>query len=335
MELRPKETAVIQELVQKQARFISSHQLPSGTIPWYQGGIVDPWDHVACARALDLSGRFDEAAKAYMWLRDIQNPDGSYYYSYLNDQPQVIIKDTNYSSYIAAGMWCHYLATGDLGFLSQMWPTIAKSIDFALRLQQPTGEICWALDANNVACAGALIAASSCIWYSIRSGIRIATILGLDKPDWGAASRKLARAIRGNPALFNKFDENKDRYAMSWYYPVLTGIIKGKRAKQHILKRWADFVVDGWGCKCVSDAPWVTVAETCELILALIRIGERDRARLLLDWILQLQDCESGFWTGIKLPEQIIWPKEKNTWTSAAVIMAVTAQRKPEGKDVT
>ncbi|HAZ32172.1 MAG TPA: hypothetical protein DCY61_05725 [Dehalococcoidia bacterium] len=71
----------IQELIHRQANFIRNHQLPSGAIPWYEGGITDPWDHVECAIALDLSGRLDEASRAYRWLREVQNPDGRWWFT--------------------------------------------------------------------------------------------------------------------------------------------------------------------------------------------------------------------------------------------------------------
>ena len=70
----------IQELIHQSASFISGHQLLSGAIPWYKHGITDPWDHIECAIALDLSGRPSEAERAYTWLRDIQNHDGSWWY---------------------------------------------------------------------------------------------------------------------------------------------------------------------------------------------------------------------------------------------------------------
>ena len=318
----------LEELVQQQASFISQTQLPSGAIPWYQGGITDPWDHVECAIALDLAGRFDEAAKAYRWLRDVQNPDGSWWYSYLNDQPQDLTRDANYSSYLAVGLWYRHLVTGDVDFIAQMWPMMERGIDFALGLQQPTGEVYWARDIRGKADPGALLAGSSCIWQSITCGVSIARLLGLDKPDWGAAAGRLAGAISEHPELFDDFEGKKHNFAMSWYYPVLSGIIQGRRAKERILDRWADFVIDDWGCKCQVEAPWwVTVAETCELIMALSRIGEDDRARRLLDWILRLQDSDGRFWTGMKVPEEEIWPPgQKPTWVSAAVIMAITAQ---------
>ena len=251
----------------------------------------------------------------------------------MNDQPEDLTRDSNHSSYLAVGLWYHYLATGDVDLISQMWPTVEKGVSFTLGLQQPTGEVCWARDTKDVAYPVALLASSSCIWQSIRCGIKLAQILGLNKPEWDAASRRLAKAIKEHPELFqNSKDKNYD-YAMSWYYPVLTGLIRGRKARERIQSQWADFVIDNWGCKCVVEAPWwVTVAETCELVLALTRIGEHDRAGLLLDWMLALQDSDGCFWTGMKIPEEEVWPPEqKPTWASAAVIMAVTAKLK--GKD--
>jgi len=327
MNLRPKPQD-IQGLIQQQASFITENQLSSGAIPWYRGGITDPWDHVECAIGLDLSGRFDEAAKAYRWLRDAQNPDGSWWFSYFDDQPQDLTRDSNHSAYPAVGLWYHYLATGDVDFIRQMWPTIEKGLAFTLGLQQPTGAIYWARDRANEPQTVALLASSSCIWQSIECGIKIARLLGADRTDWSAAGRRLAEAMNKHPELFQNSKDKKYDYAMSWYYPILTGIIQGKRAKERIQSQWADFIIDDWGCKCVVEAPWwVTVAETCELIMALTRIGEQARARLLLDWILRLQDSDGRFWTGMKIPEEQIWPPgQKPTWVAAAVIMAVTAQ---------
>ncbi|OGO05533.1 MAG: hypothetical protein A2Y91_05425 [Chloroflexi bacterium RBG_13_54_8] len=316
----------IRRLISDQAGFIISHQLPSGAIPWYRGGITDPWDHVECAIALDLAGQHDEAAQAYRWLRDIQNTDGSWYSTYLDGRAQDLVRDSNYISYVATGVWYHYLFTRDPDFLRAMWPMAERGIEFVLGLQQPTGEIYWSRGSNGRAWPGAILCGSCCIWQSIRNGIKAAESLGLQKPGWHAASEKLVRAVREHPELFDKFGEDDQHFATTWFYPVLAGVIQGEVARRHILRRWADFVVDGWGCKCVSSAPWVTVAETCELIMSLCLIGEVGRAKMLLEWILKLRDASGGFKTGIRLPEQLIWPEEKNAWTSAGVIMAASAQ---------
>jgi hypothetical protein len=243
----------IQGLIQSQADFIVSQQLPSGAIPWYRGGITDPWDHVECAIALDFSSRSSEASLAYNWMRDTQNPDGSWYSSYLNDKPQDRTKDTNFSTYIATGMWFHYLITRDLDFLRYIWPTVEKGIKFALSLQQPGGEIYWGLSENNEVWPGAILTASSSTWLSIKCGIRIAKKLGVAKPDWNKACQKLARAIKEHPQRFDRLGEDKSGHAMTWYYPILVGLLKGKQAEERISRGWPDFIIDGWGCKCFAD----------------------------------------------------------------------------------
>jgi len=322
----------IQRLIQSQADFIISQQLPSGAIPWYRGGITDPWDHVECAMALDFSGRFSAASLAYNWMRDIQNPDGSWYSSYLNDKPQDLTKDTNFSTYIATGMWFHYLATQDLDFLRHMWPTVEKGINFALSLQQPSGEIYWGLSENSEVWPGAILTASSSTWLSIKCGIRIAKKLEVDKSDWNKACQKLARAIKEHPERFDRLGEDKSGHAMTWYYPILVGLLKGKQAEEHILRRWQDFIIDGWGCKCFADRQSVCVAETFELVLALTKMGAQDKAKMVLDWVLQFRDSDGVFYREVYWPQREIrrselepQAHEKNTWTSAAAILAMVA----------
>ena len=322
----------IQRLIQCQADFIISQQLPSGAIPWYRGGITDPWDHVECAIALDCTRRSNEARVAYKWMRDTQNPDGSWYFSYRNDKPRELTKDTNFSTYIATGMWFHYLTTRDLDFLRYMWPAVEKGIDFALSLQQPGGEIYWGLSENNEVWPGAILTASSSTWLSIRCATRIARTLAIDKPDWNEASRKLSRAIEEHPERFDRLGEDKSGHAMTWYYPILVGLLKGKQAEERISRGWQDFIIDGWGCKCFADRQSVCVAETFELILALTKMGAKDKARMVLDWVRQFQDCDSVFYREVYWPQREIrrselepQTHEKNTWTSAAAILAVAA----------
>ncbi|MFC2027633.1 hypothetical protein ACFLU3_02985 [Chloroflexota bacterium] len=317
----------IQELIDQSGDFIARHQRPNGDIPWFDDGLTDPWDHTECAIALDLCGRHKEAEKAYMWLRDIQNPDGSFWYSYENSKPSQMAKDTNYSSYVAVGVWCHYLATTDEDFLELMWPMVTKALDFAISLQQPTGQIYWGCDEKGAVWEAALTAASSSIWLSLRSGVKIANELGLDKPEWEEASEKLANALRYHPELFDNCGFSTLDYAVSWFYPVLTGVVNGDRGKSHLLDHWDKFVIENRGCKCVVEEPWwVTVAETCELVMALIRVGEREKADQLWEWALRLQDEPGSFWSGIKIPEETIWPQEKITWVSAAVVIVASAQ---------
>ena len=65
---------------------------------------------------------------------------------------------------------------------------------------------------------------------------------------------------------------------MDWYYPILGSALRGPAAAARIKQRWDDFVVDGLGIRCVGDRPWVTGAETCELVMALDALGQRSDA---------------------------------------------------------
>ena len=331
MDCKQKETLDnLQELVDHQADFIVEIQLQSGAIPWYRGGITDPWDHVESAIALDLAGRFDQATAAYQWSRNMQNFDGSWYSGYAGNKPLNTVKDTNFASYIATGMWFHYMATKDLGFLQLMWPTIEKGVNFAIGAQQPTGEIPWALNDEGDVWPGAILTSSCCTWHSIRNGIQSAKTLGLNKHDWEISSERLLKAINDRPELFDRMDENKRRYSMNWFYPVLTGVIKGREAREHLEEQWNDLVIDNWGCRVAADEDVTAVAETGELIIALALAEEHEKGKLLFDWTLRLWDDKPGFCRGVKLPEQEACPgdSERATWTSAALIMAIAALTK-------
>jgi len=316
----------IQDVINDAVNFICKTQLPSGAIPWYQAGVTDPWDHVECAIALDTYGQFKAAHRAYQWLREVQNSDGSWWYTYLEDKPQELAKDSNHSSYVATGVWYHYLVTHNKNFLHEMWGVVERGINFTLNLQQPEGEILWARDEKGGAWPSAPLVSCACIWKSLQDARKIAEALGYQRPNWQAAADRLYEAIKGKPHLFNTRGDNERSYAMNWYYPVLTGISQGQEALGRIDEQWDDFIVDGWGCKCSLDQPWVTTAETCELILALIKIGDKTRANSLLKWILDWRDHDGGFSTGIRLPEKIIYPEgEKTTWTAAGVVLAIMA----------
>ena len=96
--------------------------------------------------------------------------------------------------------------------------------------------------------------------------IAIAERLGHERPDWELSLGALAIAIAHRPDVFL----DKDRWAMDWYYPVLGGVLRGHAGARRASRRaGTTFVVDGRGVRCVSDRPWVTAAETCELVMAL------------------------------------------------------------------
>jgi hypothetical protein len=49
--------------------YIRSLQKSSGEILWFDGGHTDPWDHIEAAMALSIGGYFEDAERAYEWLK--------------------------------------------------------------------------------------------------------------------------------------------------------------------------------------------------------------------------------------------------------------------------
>jgi hypothetical protein len=312
------------KLRQEAARYIAGVQLPSGAIPWFEGGHLDPWDHVEASIGLDLAGLHDEALRAYRWLATVQNEDGSWWSRYENGESIDRTRDTNFSTYMAVGAWLHFLLTADAEALRELWPAIEGGIEFALDLQGPGGEIYWARDAEGTPWPEALMTGSSSVYLSLRCASEAADALGYPRPSWRQAAERLREALGQRPEAFAQLGRETRRYAMDWYYPVLAGALDRDAGFKRIATRWGDFVTKEWGIRCVSDEPWITVAETCELALALLRLDDARRAADLLTWTTRFRDGDGAFWTGGKPPEGTIWPREKPTWTAGAFVMATS-----------
>lgn len=308
------------------ADYIKSVQQRSGAIPWMKDAHLDVWNHVEAAMGLSVTGHYAEAEHAYAWLKKNQLDDGSWWVEYRGGQASNTRKrETNFIAYVATGVWHHYLITEDLTFLDDMWDCVKGALDFVTRYQAPTGEIYWAILDNNEADEDALITGCSSIYKSLGCGIEIANALGRDATRWTVAQSDLGKAIRNQPDRFDRTWETKERYSMDWFYPVLAGVIEGADARARLREKWAQFVIDGKGCLCVSDKPWVTVAESSELVFALLAVGARDDAEELFSWLHQWRDGDGGYWTGVVFPERLFWPVEQPTWTAGAVLLAADA----------
>ena len=102
--------------MEKIAAFIASIQKENGEIPWSAGGKTDPWDHVESAMGLSIGGFYAEARSAYEWLAGTQLPDGSWWSEILEGKIINSSKEANFSSYVAVGVFHHYLITKDMNF---------------------------------------------------------------------------------------------------------------------------------------------------------------------------------------------------------------------------
>ena len=314
------------ELITHTCSYIASIQLESGGIPWFDGGIIDPWDHVESAMGLTVGGRIEEAEAAYRWLREHQHQEGYWLAAYNGDQiADGTRAETNFVAYVATGVWHHYLATGDRSFLTSMWPTVMKALNFVLSLQAPTGEIYWAMDTRTGINRDALVTGCSSIYRSLDCGVAIARTLGHAAEKWAAGRVRLGHALTSRPDRFDRTWESKARYSMDWFYPILSGAVTGKDATDRLNARWDEFVEPGLGCRCVADQPWVTIAETCELVMACCAAGEGEKALQLFESLARFQVEDGSWWTGYVFPDDTMWPDERPTWTAGAILLAADA----------
>ena len=317
------EGVITTDEVRTTAEHLASLQLDSGMIPWFPGGHCDPWNHVETAMALDVAGFHREAERAYVWLQDVQRPDGSWHNYYASDGSIEDAKlDTNVCAYVATGVWHHWRSTWDRGFADNLWPTVVAALDFVLSLRRDDGLALWAVEPHDRPWDYALLTGTASIQHALRCGAGLAEALHDPRPDWTRAADEMAEAVRSRPNSF----EPKTRWAMDWYYPVLTGAMTGEEAKQRMACRWDEFVMEGLGIRCVSDEPWVTASETAECALAFAAMGDTSTACDLLRWTRTHRRDDGSYWTGIVYPDGVLFPFDEHTsYTAAAVLLAVDA----------
>ena len=301
-------------------RSIAAVQQASGAIGWPDGH-VDAWNHVECLMALSACGLRDPARRGYEWLRRAQREDGAWPRFLADGSPDGQAAESNHAAYPAVGVWHELQVTGDEAFAARLWPTVRAGIEFALALQRGGGEIIWRRHEDGRPDDYALLAGSSSIYQSLRCAIALADRAGEPQPDWELAADQLGHAVACHPAAF----ADKSRFSMDWYYPVLAGPLRGEPARQRLAQDWDTFVVPGLGVRCVSDEPWVTGAETCELAIALDAIGDRPAALRQFEQIQHLRGQDGSYWTGWQFRNRAHFPAEQSSWTAAAVVLAADA----------
>ncbi len=308
--------------IESVAGFIAGLQRITGDIPWHDGGKTDPWDIVESAMGLNIGGYFTESRLAFQWMKDNQNKDGSWFSSYIDGIPEDRTRETNMAAYIATGVFHTWLITRDRDFMESMWNCVERAVDFAISLQTDRGSIYWAKSPKGIVDPMALLTGCSSIYMSLKCALTISSILGRPKIPWEKAFKKLENSIRNNIHIYNI---SKSRFSMYWFYPILSGALKGEAAAKRVEKYWRKYVVEGQGVRCVSDHPWITMAETSEFVLTLSGMGNDKLAGIVFSWIQDRTYEDGTFWCGYTFPDMVIWPGEKISWTNGVVLMAADA----------
>jgi hypothetical protein len=309
------------EDVRATAASIARSQQADGALPWSPGGATDVWNHVEAAMALLVGGEVEAAERAYDWCLRTQRPDGSWPMRLRGDVVDDASTETNMCAYLAVGIWHHWLVRRDEALVRRAWDAVRRGLDVVVSLQLPFGGVAWSREAGGRVNAEALLAGSSSVFQALRAGLALASLVDEPQPEWELALGRLGHALREHRDQFL----DKSTYSMDWYYPVLGGAVRGDAGRALVDSRWDDFVVPGLGIRCVDTNPWVTGAETCELVLALDTLGDHGRARTLLADMQHLRHDDGGYWTGYVYPDRAVWPQEITGYTSAAVILAVDA----------
>ena len=309
--------------------YIKSCQQSDGAILWEKGGKLDPWDHIESAMALTIVHEFQCTQNAFTWMVNNQNNDGSWYAKYYgdtldndNDRHKI---DTNFVAYFATGLWHYYEVSNDINTVHQYFDAIKNGINFTLKYQQPEGDITWAISEIEALPTDALLTANSSILKSLECAIKLASLVKHPTPLWQDSYNSLLYTITTKSARFDRTWESKSRYSMDWFYPILAGAYTQIESNKRLQQRWQEFVEPELGCRCVSDQPWVTIAESCEWIMAMVAAGKLEEAKLFHRALIRWQDEDGGFWTGYNFKNNVIWPQEKTSWTAAAFVLATDA----------
>ena len=315
-------------------------QNADGSIPWFENGVYDPWNHLEAAMGLNICGAHEAADRAYNYLFTTQLSDGSWWgqlgsavpidetlHSFTRDSMETgqLIRDTNFIAYSATAVWHHWLIRQDRGFLERAYVVVDKAMAFILQYQSEFGDIRWTANDPATPEDDALLTGNSSIHKSIACAILIANELGIHRADWQSAKALLTDVLANRPERFDRTWKSKERFSMDWYYPALSGALTREKALERLNEKWDIFVVPGKGARCVSDEPWVTTAESAELVLALCANGDIDRAEEHLRWLHQFRTDTGAYWMGLQTEQNVFWPIECPPWTAGAVILATDA----------
>ncbi len=294
-------------------------QLDNGMFPWYPGGHSDPWNHCEVVIALSLYGEIEACEKGLAWLLNSQNKDGSFCHYYLTNGVEEPRRDLNTTAYVAVAFMSAFAGGLDEATAKEMWPSVAKAIDYVVGLQFENGAFPWAVDPDGYVHQGSMLTGSSSILSSLEAANIVAEEFGEVRQSWLEAETALRHAISARPEIFL----DKSEWAMDLYYPSLVGALDPRQARRRLMHCIEDRLVVGWGVKCKSTSKWVTAAETSELAIALAANYLCDDARRVLALTERFRDLDGSYFTGFAYEANKSFPgDERSSYTAAAVLIA-------------
>ena len=264
--------------------------------------------------ALLVGGQVEPRERAYAGAAATQRADGSWPMKIVAGEVEDASGETNMSRYLAVGVWHHWLVTRDGAFVdADVAGRAPRRWTGWSALQLPFGGIAWSQewptgpDGQRGGAAG-----------------RLVEHLPRSAAGWRSPSCSTSRSPSGSWPAAGSATRCASTATCSWTSrrSRWTGTTRCSAAPSAATpaaalldERWDDFVVPGLGIRCVDTNPWVTGAETCELVLALDALGDRDRALELFADMQHLRDEDGRYWTGYVYPDGN-WPVEHTTYTA-------------------
>ena len=173
----------------------------------------------------------------------------------------------------ASGTTCSI--TRDRGFAETMWPVVEQGHRLRARLQLRAAR---SLGRRSPCGSRAGCAADRLREHLPQHPVR-AGAGGLHRRSAARVGGRRRPARSRDRAIIPRRSSTKDRDVDGVVLPgARRCAARRRRPRSRIDERWDDFVVPGLGIRCVDDRPWVTGAETCELVMALDAIGDSARA---------------------------------------------------------
>lgn len=295
--------------------FLERHQLASGLIPWAQGGQADAWNHTEALLALIVGGRREAAARGLGWVASVVAGDGAVCHLWSSSGVREPRIDLNCCLYPSVGLMAYLVAFRELGRVREWLGAFDATVELVLAHQRPDGSFPWALEPDRTPKPGSLLAASSAMVISLEAILVLDELLARSRP----RVKEALEALRASFGLAEFLPRSE--WAMDHYYPVLAGVSSAPHAALDRLLE--EFWIQDEGLQAIAGSRWVTVAESSEAALALMRSGRSEEARALLAAVSRLRQPSGGYLTGWVLPDRVSFPAaEESTYSAAAFVLA-------------
>ncbi len=304
--------------------WIISNQSSDGAIYWDEKGKCDAWDHCECLIALAIFEEWEAFDKGIDWVLSNINSEGLIYSEFNFNKPSKDFFEAHHAAYIFLPLLQRYLIDGKKEYLKKISNQLRTIYGGMKSFKDNDGYFYWAKNTEGYA-DNSLITASCSVELSRRAYKYISEVIGStfsDNDDF------LNREMLGSEK-FNRDGIDRSRFSMDSYYPLLCGYGN----KSDVTRLLKDFYIEELGIKCVIEEPWVTLAESSESVIALIKSGEVDAAHKIFSDIIKLKNKDGIFPTGYQYKLDIFWPEENSTWTNAVVIMAADCLFDLTGKE--